>query len=78
MNGFNDITNPTQYTTLTNTQKTQLKDSRIRDAKSLSLIKVAMIETLFPKIETTKYSKEAWDILEIYFKGTDKVQVVKL
>lgn len=73
VNGFNDVTYPTQYVFLTNNQMTQLKESRRKEAKALSLIEAAMM-----KIATTNYSKEAQDILETNFKGTDKVHVVKL
>ena len=73
VNGFNDVTNPTQYAALTNAQKTQLKESRRKDAKALSLIEAAMTKTIFPKIAVANYAKEAWDILETNFKGTDKV-----
>ena len=69
---------PTQYAALTNNQKTHLKESMKKDAKALSLIKVAMTEIIFPKIAAENYAKEAWDILEMNFKGTDKVCTVKL
>lgn len=78
VNGFNDVTDLAQYVALTNHQKTQPKESRRRDAKALSLIEETMIETIFPKIAAANYSKEAWDILEMNFKGTNKVYVVKL
>ena len=73
VNGFNDVTDPVRYAALTNAQKTQLKESRRKDAKALSLIEVAMTETVFPKIAVANYAKEAWDILETNFKGIDKV-----
>ena len=72
-NRFNDVTDPTLYVALTNNQKTQLKESRRKDAKALSLIEAAMAETIFPKIAVANYAKEAWDILEKNFKGTNKV-----
>ena len=59
INGFNDVTDPTQYAALTNNQKTQLKESRRKDAKALSLIEVAMTEIVFPKIAAANYAKEA-------------------
>ena len=37
-----------------------------------------MTKIVFLKIAATNYAKEAWDILETNFKGTDKVRVVKL
>ena len=49
-NRFNDVTDPIQYVALSNNQKTQLKESRRKDAKALSLIEAAMTETIFPKI----------------------------
>ena len=55
-----------------------MKDSRRKDAKALILIEVAMTGTIFPKIAVANYAKEAWDILETNFKGTDKVCTVKL
>ena len=42
------------------------------------MIEAAMTETVFPKISVANYAKQAWDILETNFKGTDKVHVVKL
>ena len=78
INGFNDVIEPTQYAALTNSQKTQFKESRRKDAKELSLIEATMTKIVFPKIAATNYSKEAWDILEMNFNGTNKVRVVKL
>ena len=59
VNVFNDATYPTQYATLNNNQKTQLKDSRRKDAKALSLIEVAMTKTVFSKIVVVNYAKES-------------------
>ena len=42
------------------------------------MIEAVMTETVFPKIAAANYAKEAWDILETNFKGTDKVHIVKL
>ena len=42
INGFNDVTDPTQCAALTNNQKTCVKDSRRKDAKALSLIEATM------------------------------------
>ena len=55
-----------------------MKESRRKDAKELSLIEAAMVETIFPKIVEENYAKGAWDILKINFQGTNKVHVVKL
>ena len=58
INGFNDVTDATQYAALTNNQKTQLKESRRKDAKALSMIEAAMTEIVFPKIVVANYAKE--------------------
>ena len=78
INKFNDVIDPTQYAALKNAQKTQLKESRRKDAKALSLIEATMTKTIFPRIAAENYAKEAWDILKMKFKGIDKVIVVKL
>lgn len=78
INGFNDLIDPTQYVSFRKLQKTQLEESRRRDAKALSLIEAAIIETIIPWIVTKNYAKEAWDIVEMNFKEIDKVRVVKL
>ena len=59
INGFNDVTIPALYVALTNPQKTQLKESRRKNVKALSLIEAIMIDTVFSKIAATNYSKEA-------------------
>ena len=59
INGFNDVTDQTQYAALTNAQKTHLKESMKKDAKALSLIEAVMTETVFPKIAAENYAKEA-------------------
>ena len=71
INGFNNLIDPTQYAALTNNQKTHLKESMQKDAKALSFIEITIIEIFFPKIAVVNYAKEAWDILEKNFKGTD-------
>ena len=59
INGFNDVTDPIQYVALTNNQKNQLKESRRRDAKVLSLIEAALIKIVFLKIVVANYAKKA-------------------
>ena len=49
-----------------------------KDAKPLSLIEAAIIEIVFPRIIEENCAKEAWDILEMNFKETYKVRIVKL
>ena len=50
VNGFIDLIKSTQYATLTNNQKSYLKESRRNNAKVLSLIEAAMTEMIVPKI----------------------------
>ena len=78
INEFKDVIDLAQYASLKNSQKTQLKESRRKDANELSLIEASMTETIFLKITEANYAKEAWDILEMNFKEIDKVRVVKL
>ena len=59
INEFKDVIDPTHYAALTNVQKTQLKESRRKDAMALSLIEAAMTEIVFPKIAAENYAKEA-------------------
>ena len=59
INGFNNVIDTTQYVALTNLEKTQLKESRRKDAKTLSLIEAVMTKTIFPKTAVENYAKEA-------------------
>lgn len=77
-NEFTNVTDPNAFRTLSIAQKNQLKETRKNDAKALSLIEVALIEAIFSQIATTSYAKEAWEILQNNYKGTDKVRLVKL
>ena len=78
ISGFTNTTNPTQLSSLSNNQKTRLRETRRKDSKPTTMIEVALIKALFLRIIATSYSKEAWDILKTTFKGTDQVYVVKL
>lgn len=51
---------------------------RRKDTKVVSVIEKALTKALFPRIVTTSYSKESWDIVVTTFKGIDQVHVVKL
>jgi gag-polypeptide of LTR copia-type/Domain of unknown function (DUF4219) len=63
---------------LTDVQKNQLKDDKMRDAKALFMIQQGVTESIFSRIITAKKSKEAWDLLEQAFQGSSKVHAVKL
>lgn len=57
---FMDMTDLAQYVSLTNNQKNQLRETRRKDAKALSLIEVTLTETIFPRIAVASYAKEVW------------------
>lgn len=78
VNGFIDVIYLATYVALTNNQKNLLKETRRKDAKALNLIEAVLIEAAFPRILTTNYAKETWEILQTRNKRTSKVRVVKL
>ncbi|XP_057848106.2 uncharacterized protein LOC131058126 [Cryptomeria japonica] len=76
--GFVDTTDPTQYVALANNQKNQLRETRRKDAKALSLIKATLTKAIFLRIAATNYAKEVWEILQMSYKRIDKVRLAKL
>ena len=54
------------------------KENKKKDAKALYLIQQAITDKFFPRIISATSSKEAWQILQNEFQGTEKVRVVKL
>ena len=59
-------------------QKNLLKDQRKKDKKALFLLYQGVNESTFEKIAKAESSKEAWEILGIFFKGVDCVKRVRL
>ena len=55
-----------------------LRDLRKKDAKALFFIQQAMDDVIFRRISAATRSKEAWDGLNIAYKGTAKVVTIKL
>ena len=55
-----------------------LKDQRKKDKKALFLLYQGVNESTFEKIAKAESSKEAWEILGIFFKGVDCVKRVRL
>ena len=69
---------PRDEATLSSTQKDSLKDSRKRDKKALFLIYQALDNDGFEKISSATSAKEAWEKLQVSYKGEDKVKKVRL
>jgi gag-polypeptide of LTR copia-type len=59
-------------------QNKALKETRSKDKAALYMLFWAVDESGFEKIAGATTSKEAWDILEKVFKGTDRVKQVRL
>jgi len=74
----NGYIEPTDITTLSQTQRDNLKDSRKKDRKALTLIHQGLDESMFEKVASAQSSKEAWEILENAFKGIAKVKKIRL
>ncbi|KAG6470941.1 hypothetical protein ZIOFF_072029 [Zingiber officinale] len=58
--------------------KGRLKENRKKDSKALFILQQAIHETIFSRIATASFSKEAWEILQKEFQGSSKVIAVKL
>ena len=54
------------------------KENKKKDAKALFLIQQGVSKNLFPRLLPTTTSKQAWEILKIEFKGSEKVISIKL
>nr|XP_015881863.1 uncharacterized protein LOC107417742 [Ziziphus jujuba var. spinosa] len=63
---------------LTQNQRENLRDSRKRDKKALYLIYQGLDDDAFEKISKAKSAKEAWEKLQISYKGADPVKKVRL
>jgi len=59
-------------------QITALKKTRVKDKSALYFLYNAVDELGFKKIANVASSKEAWDILEVAYKGNDRVRQVRL
>ncbi|PON75870.1 hypothetical protein PanWU01x14_038210 [Parasponia andersonii] len=69
---------PRDEATLSSTQKDSLKDSKKRDKKALFLIYQTLDDDGFEKISSATSTKEAWEKLQISYKGEEKVKKVCL
>ncbi|MCI64779.1 F-box protein, partial [Trifolium medium] len=67
-NGYEDLgANPTEA------QRTTFKEAKKKDCKALFYIQQNVDAQHFEKISKATRSKEAWDILESYHTGGEKV-----
>lgn len=55
-----------------------LKENQEKEAKSLLKIQFGVSDSIFPRIMRASTAKEAWEILQQEFHGSDKVQPIKL
>ncbi|KAE8707740.1 TMV resistance protein N-like [Hibiscus syriacus] len=76
--GYNEPADDDSFATLIPDQKTTLKDSRKRDKKALYLIYQALDDDGFEKISSASSSKEAWEKLQTFYKGSEQVKKVRL
>ena len=55
-----------------------MKSDRKKDSKALFYLYQAVHESVFPRIATTKRSKDAWHTLKVAYQGMEKVKITKL
>ena len=55
-----------------------MKSYKKKDSKALYFLYQAVHESVFPRRETTKTSKEAWQTLKTAYQGMEKVKTTKL
>jgi hypothetical protein len=56
----------------------KLKEDEMKDIQALFLIHEGIAENIFSRIISATKSKNAWDMLQQEYKGSAKVQIVKL
>ena len=59
-------------------QRNKLEELKQKEGKVKSCILVSLDDSIFPKIIGAKTTKESWDILNMDYKGNDKVKTVRL
>ncbi|PKA47256.1 hypothetical protein AXF42_Ash017201 [Apostasia shenzhenica] len=63
---------------LTTQQRAELKETRKKDLKALSILPQTVHDSIFSMIAEAINAKEAWTILETEYQGTNKVITVNL
>ena len=70
---------PTNTSSLTTTQKKELKENKQKDSqKVLYILQQAVDNANFPRIMDSTNTKDAWSTLQEEFQGNDKVRAIKL
>ncbi|XP_047163745.1 uncharacterized protein LOC124833332 [Vigna umbellata] len=72
------FTIPKDTSTLTIAQKKELKENKQKDSRTLFVLQQALDDTIFPRIIGATIAKQAWNIIEEEFQGSDEVRNVKL
>ena len=63
---------------LTAAKRKELKETKQKDAKALTLVHQCVSKTIFSRISGATTSKDAWDILKQQYQGFEKVVAMKL
>ena len=64
--------------TWTNAQQKQYKENVKKDANALRYIQQGVSKSIFPRIFGIKKAKDAWEVLQKEFQGSEKVTAIKL
>ena len=76
--GFDEIADEQAFNALTQAKKDILKRNRKKESKALFLLYQAVNESVFPRIASTKRSKDAWENLKVAYQGMEKVKTTKI
>lgn len=76
--GFEEPANEEEFKELTQVEKELLKRNKKKDSKSLIFLYQAVDESVFPRIATTKTSRETWKTLKTTYEGMERVKTTKL
>ena len=69
---------PQNEYTLSQNEKDALAKTRKKDQQALTLIHQCLDDLIFEKVADATTAKEAWEILQSFFQGVDKVKKVRL
>ena len=76
--GFEEPADEIEFNMLTQVEREQLKRNKKKYSKALLFLYQAVHESVFPRIEATKRSKEARETLKTAYQGMEKVKTTKL